>query len=38
MSREVLEVRTKKELRAIATELEITGRWDMTKPQLNLHY
>lgn len=34
MSREVLEVRTKKELRAIATELEITGRWDMTKPQL----
>lgn len=34
MSREVLEARTKKELRAIATELEIIGRWDMTKPQL----
>jgi len=34
MSREVLETKTKKELRAIATELEITGRWDMTKEQL----
>ncbi len=34
MSKEILEVKTKKELRAIATELEITGRWDMTKPQL----
>lgn len=34
MSRELLEVKTKKELRVIATELEITGRWDMTKPQL----
>ena len=34
MSREVLEAKTKKQLRAIATELEITGRWDMTKPQL----
>ncbi len=34
MSKEVLEVKTKKELREIATELEITGRWDMTKPQL----
>lgn len=34
MSREFLEVKTKKELRTIATELEITGRWDMTKPQL----
>lgn len=34
MSREILESKTKKELRAIATELEITGRWDMTKPQL----
>lgn len=34
MSREVLEAKTKKELRVIATELEITGRWDMTKPQL----
>ena len=34
MSREFLESKTKKELRAIATELEITGRWDMTKPQL----
>lgn len=34
MSRELLEAKTKKELRAVATELEITGRWDMTKPQL----
>ena len=34
MSRENLEAKTKKELRAIATELEIVGRWDMTKPQL----
>lgn len=34
MSREILEAKTKKELRAIATELEITGRWDMTKEQL----
>ena len=34
MSREILEAKTKKELRVIATELEITGRWDMTKPQL----
>lgn len=34
MSKEFLEVKTKKELRVIATELEITGRWDMTKPQL----
>ena len=34
MSKEILEAKTKKELRAIATELEITGRWDMTKPQL----
>lgn len=34
MSREILEAKTKKELRTIATELEITGRWDMTKPQL----
>ena len=34
MSREVLVLKTKKELRAIATELEITGRWDMTKEQL----
>ena len=34
MSREILEAKTKKELRAIATELEIVGRWDMTKPQL----
>lgn len=34
MSKEFLEAKTKKELRAIATELEITGRWDMTKPQL----
>lgn len=34
MSKEMLELKTKKELRVIATELEITGRWDMTKPQL----
>lgn len=34
MSREFLEAKTKKELRAIATEMEITGRWDMTKAQL----
>ena len=34
MSKEFLEAKTKKELRAIATELEIIGRWDMTKPQL----
>ena len=34
MSKEILEAKTKKELRTIATELEITGRWDMTKPQL----
>lgn len=34
MSKEFLESKTKKELRTIATELEITGRWDMTKPQL----
>ena len=34
MSKEILEAKTKKELRAIATELEITGRWDMTKEQL----
>ena len=34
MSKEVLEAKTKKELRVIATELEITGRWDMTKLQL----
>ena len=34
MSREFLEAKTKKELRVIATELEVIGRWDMTKPQL----
>ena len=34
MSRENLESKTRKELRVIATELEITGRWDMTKTQL----
>lgn len=34
MSREILEAKTKKELRVIATELEIVGRWDMTKEQL----
>lgn len=34
MSREFLESKTRDELRKIATELEITGRWDMTKAQL----
>lgn len=34
MSKEVLETKTKKELRTIATEFEIVGRWDMTKAQL----
>lgn len=34
MSKEILEAKTKKELRAIATEMQITGRWDMTKEQL----
>lgn len=34
MSREILESKTRKELRVIATELKITGRWDMTKEQL----
>lgn len=34
MSKEILKAKTKKELRTIATELQITGRWDMTKPQL----
>lgn len=34
MSREILESKTRKELRVIATELSITGRWDMTKEQL----
>ena len=34
MSREILESKTRKELRVIATELSITGRWEMTKEQL----
>lgn len=34
MSREILESKTRNELRVIATELSITGRWDMTKEQL----
>ena len=34
MSREILEKKSKKELVGIATDLKITGRWDMTKPQL----
>lgn len=34
MSKEVLESKTRKELRQIATELKISGRWDMTKQQL----
>ena len=34
MSKEILEVKTRKELRTIATELNITGRWEMNKEQL----
>lgn len=34
MSKEFLESKTRKELRAIATELKITGRWEMTKAEL----
>lgn len=34
MSKEILKAKTIKELRAIATELGIVGRWDMTKLQL----
>ena len=34
MSKECLESKTRKELRAMATELQITGRWDMNKEQL----
>lgn len=34
MSKEFLEAKTRKELRVIATKLEITGRWEMTKGQL----
>lgn len=34
MSKEFLESKTRKELRVIATELKITGRWEMTKEQL----
>ena len=34
MSKEMLEQKTRKELRKIATEFEITGRWEMTKAQL----
>lgn len=34
MSKEILEAKTRKELRAIATELNITGRWEMNKEQL----
>ena len=34
MSKEFLEAKTRKELRAIATELNITGRWEMNKEQL----
>lgn len=34
MSKEFLESKTCKELRAIAAELKITGRWDMTKEEL----
>ena len=34
MSREFLEAKTRKELRVIATELKIVGRWEMTKEQL----
>lgn len=34
MSKEFLELKTRKELRVIATELKITGRWEMNKEQL----
>lgn len=34
MSKEFLEAKTRKELRVIATELNITGRWEMNKEQL----
>ena len=34
MSREFLEAHTRKELRVIATELKIIGRWEMNKEQL----
>lgn len=34
MSKEILEAKTRKELRLIATELNITGRWEMNKEQL----
>lgn len=34
MSKEFLESKTRKELRVIATDLKITGRWEMTKEQL----
>ena len=34
MSKEFLEAKTRKELRVIATELKITGRWEMNKEQL----
>lgn len=34
MSKEILEAKTRKELRVIATELNITGRWEMNKEQL----
>ena len=34
MSKDFLEAKTRKELRVIATELQITGRWEMNKEQL----
>ena len=34
MSREIFNSKTRKELRKIATELQITGRWEMNKEQL----
>lgn len=34
MSKEFFGMKTKKELRVIASELQIVGRWDMTKEQL----
>lgn len=34
MSKEILNAKTRKELRKIATELQITGRWEMNKEQL----
>lgn len=34
MSKEILNSKTRKELRKVATDLQIVGRWEMTKEQL----